>query len=895
MMILYKRMYKKCILFYERKNFMKKAIAIFLAVVLLAGMSVPMTVSGFFFGNEEQPAFRLIVPENWEMETGDSRTVDYVFAGTENHVLTWSVSPEDVAEVDQWGRVTALSVGTAVITAQNSDGLTDSVELNVVLTSTKTENSLRKVDYNLGAVEESDLLQKVVTRYALDDENVPAEVKNAESYADAQTAETKNGVMWEITDYGVLRTDENAENERDIEQRFMGDRYFYSADTTDGKVLAIFSDGENGIWTVMAEGYTHIEMVELNGTDKAAQMSAETQKYVARRGMVSNAYYIDGKWKPEESDNDGLWTSMYGGGELMRYAVLRDDPNATAAEIAEAKYTATRSVEAVLFLTYISMREGTVESYYRAQRNGSVVDPETGKYYTDEALLVGGDYSQNIPYDSPAAKFDDMYSNYMKWGTTSYIQDEDNLAIYNPEFWSNNQLDPDANYAKRTRLLEGFWARTYSFKGENNDFDAYAYWSHNGDGTATGVSTKTYGDGTDFLLHNENYRGLKVNATGEIPERLWNNLIGEGYEIDDIFYKGDTSSDEIIGHLFLYKLAYDILGPEDPELAGLLEETMEKFAQHLVDNSYCMVDGSGQPTTWAKFSRTYMHNGQVLGGAPLNSMVLLCAFKVAAYITGNQKWEDEYRMAALDESYQFAEIMTQQRERYQMAILEYANSVSPILGFILRPLVGTELFNTVHRIIINYSDEEMAMLAFYLLFQLEDDEELLTYYREALDDWWFSIQYSENALWYYIYQLAYPNEVKTDYYGNNLVDTAQWVLSRHPIDLRRYLASNSRRDDVQELDLDDVGIGGTSELSFDPNEYKPLFWESDNQIFKMVGILLGLGKYEWKVAPADERALHKYNGSTYEMDNCHNIYEMEGSTTYTLPYWMGRYHGMLEA
>ena len=57
--------------------------------------------------------------------------------------------------------------------------------------------------------------------------------------------------MWEITDYGVLRTDENAENERDIEQRFMGDRYFYSADTTDGKVLAIFSDGENGIWTVI--------------------------------------------------------------------------------------------------------------------------------------------------------------------------------------------------------------------------------------------------------------------------------------------------------------------------------------------------------------------------------------------------------------------------------------------------------------------------------------------------------------------------------------------------------------------------------------------------------------------------------------------------------------------
>ncbi len=871
---------------------MKRFIAVILTVVLFAGMCLPATASAFFFKKSE-PVLKLIVPENWEMEIGDSRTVDYAIDGTENHVLTWSVEPENIAKVDQWGRVTALESGTAVVTAQNSDGLTDSVELSVVLLSTKTESALRKVDYQLGAIEESDLLQKVVTRYALGDSAVPANVSDESGYANAQTAETKNGVKWEITDYGVLRTDANAANERDVEQRFMGDRYFYSADTTDGKVLAIFSDGENGIWTVMAEGYTHIEMVELNGTDKAAQMSATTQQYVARRGMVSNAFYIDGKWRPEESDNDGLWTSMYGGGELMRYAVLRDDPNATPEEIEAARQTATLSTEAVLFLTYISMREGTVESYYRAQRNGSVTDPETGKYYTDEALLVGGDYSQNIPYDSPAKKFEKMYCDYMLWGKTSYIQKDDHLEVYNMEGWSNNQLDPNADYAKRTRLLEGFWARTYSFKDENSDFDAYAYWSHNGDGTATGVSTKTYGDGTDFLLHNENYRGLEVNATGEIPERLWNDLIGSGYEIEDIFYKGDTSSDEIIGHLFLYKLAYDILGPEDPELAGLLEETMEKFAQHLVDNSYCMVDGSGQPTTWAKFSRTYMHNGQVLGGAPLNSMVLLCAFKVAAYITGNQKWEDEYRMAALDEQYQYAEIMTQQRERYQMAILEYANSVSPILGFILRPLVGTELFNTVHRIIINYSDEEMAMLGFYLLFQLEDDEELLGYYREALEDWWFSIQYSENALWYYIYQLAYPNEVKTDYYGNNLVETAQWVLSRHPIDLRRYLASNSRRDDVQELDLDDVGIGGTSELSFDLTKKVPLFWNSDNNILKLIGMVLALGKLEWAVAPADERSMHKYNGSTYEMDNNHNPFEMEGSTTYTLPYWMGRYHGML--
>lgn len=872
---------------------MKRIIAFLISFALFIGICVPMTAFADD-GTKEGAVLRLIVPENWEMDIGDSRTVDYAIGGTENRILTWSAEPKDIAKVDMWGRVTALKEGEAVITAQTEEGLTDSITLKVVTEATKLENKLQKVDYTLGAVAEGDNLQKVVTRFALGDKNVPEDVADESKYAEAQTATTKDGAVWTIEPYGVLRTYENATHERDKEQRFMGDRYFYSADTGEGLVLAIFPDGENGIWTVMAEGYTHIEMLPINGTEKAEIMNEQTWKYVARRGMVSNAYLIDGEWVPEESDNDGLWTSMYAGGELMRYAVLKNDPNATPEQIEEARKTATLSTEAVLFLTYISMRTGTVEAYNRAQRSGTVVDLETGKYYTSEATLVGGDYSQNIPFESPATMFDKMNADYMLYGKRAYVQNQDeNLKLYNTEGWAD-PLKEEGDYAMRTRLLEGFWARTYSFKEENDDFDSFAYWTHNGDGTATGISTKTYSDGSDFLLHGENYRGLEVDATGKIPERLWNDLIGEGRVIEDIFYKGDTSSDEIIGHLFLYKLAYDILGPEDPELAALIENTMDKFAQHLVDNSYNLVDGSGQPTTWAKFSRTYMHNGQVLGGAPLNTLVLLSAFKVAAYVTGDKKWEDEYRMAALDEQYQYAEVMTQELERYHLSILEFANDVSPILGFIVRPLVGTDIFDTLYRLILNHSDEEMAMLGFYLLFQLEDDEELLGYYREALEDWWFSMSYSENPLWYYIYQLAYPNEEKTDRYGNSLTEIASWSLSRHPIDLIRYLATNDNRDDICELDLDDLGIGGTNELSFDPDKYTPPFWNSDNDILKMIGLVWGLGKYEFSVAAPDERSFHKYNGSTFDISNAHNPGEMEGSTTYSLPYWMGRYHGMLK-
>lgn len=871
---------------------MKKIIALTLSLIMVFSLCMP---AGATFWRDDVIAVRLVVPENWEMNVGDSRSVEAVFDGSvTNRVLSWKAEPAEVASVDKWGRVTALSQGTATVTATLSGGSFSKAELKVTETSTKLEKENKaKHDYALGAEEEGDALQKLVTRYGKDSAEVPAQVKDESKYENAKTAVTADGAKWEITAYGVLRTDENASNERDKKQRFMGDRYFYTNDSEN--VLAIFPDGEKGIWTAMKDGYTHIELKEIDGTDKAAIMSENSQKYVARRGMVSNSYFNGERWVPSESDNDGLWTAMYGAGELMRYAVLRDDPTATAEEIEAARKTAYLSAEAVLFLSYVSMRSGTTEAYVRAQRNGNVTDLDIGKYYTSEALTLGGDYSQNIPGISPADAFRKMNTRYMCFGIRSYIMDEDNLSLYNPSSWSDPSLVTDAEYEKRTRLLDGFIARTYSLKQENNPVDGNVHWVHGGDGTATAVSTKSPDD-NEYLLHGENYRGTVTDASVEIPQRLWDDLIGSGYDLTDVVYKGDTSSDEVIGHLFIYKIAYDILGAEDPEMKELITTTVEKFAQHLVDNSYCLTEATGQPTTWGKYNRAYLHNGQNVGGGALQSAVVLSAFKLAAYMTGDKKWEDEYRMAALDPAYEYAQVMTQYWDRYKMAILEYAASASPIISFILRPFMETEIIKVIYRMIINYSDEEMAMLAFYLLFQMEDDETLLTYYREAINQWWrYSMSMSENPLWYYIYQLAYPNEEKTDYYGNSLVETAAWSLSRHPMDMRKYSATNKNRDDVRELDLEeDCGIDGTRVLSYNPSKGTPWFSSSDNEIIKVIGIVLSGAGLEWTVAAPDERAIHKFNNSTYVLEDHHSPNSMEGSTTYTLPYWMGRYHGMLK-
>lgn len=863
-------------------------------LVLSIGLSVWVGVS--LRGTpEEESKLRLIVPKNWEMNVGDSRTVDYVFDDEiTDRKLTWSVSGG--ATVDKWGRVTATEVGLAKVTATNIDGTKASAVLNVVLSPTMMPIQLRVVDFRAGAQSYGDNLQKMVSRYPEGSTGVPQTILDIEDDTAHKTATTADGAVWTITNYGVLRVDENAANERDREQRFMGDRYFISPDTTDGKVLAIVADGGCGIWTVMQGGYTHIEMVEMTGADKAAIMSDATQNYVSRRGMVSEATYdsVTDTWMPEESDNDGLWTSMYAAGELMRYSVLKKS-GASPAALAQARASAMLSTEAVLLLSNITMRKGTTEAYVRYQPNGRFdyrihngADYHmNARYLSDVALEEGGDYNRNIPSVSPSDAFTRAYELYLDDGTTAYFFAEDYMAPLTPEDWSDPR-EGNATYEKRTRNLEGYIARTYSFKDDSYSRDGYMYWSFNGDGTASGLSTKSP-TSVGYYLNGENMRGLQVDASGEIPARLWNDLLGAGYSVEDIIYKGDTSSDEIIGHLFLYKIAYDILGQEDAELRAIIANTMDRFAQHIVDNGYMMVDGSGQPGTWSKFNRDFFYNSSQLGGAPLTSAVLLNIFKVAAYVTGYQKWENEYRMAALDPAYEYAELMTlYARQTHLLMIMTLDDNVGKELRQLLSKEIdfsfGSPTTEFMVRLFLNYSDEEMMMLAFYLLFQMETDETLLTYYRAALDQWWISMQYSENPLWYYIYQLAYPNATVKDAYGKNLIDTAAWSLSRHPIDLRKYSASNNKRDDIANLTISGYNV----KLSYDIALSGMGFASMDILTALVTGPTLS-----WAVAAPDERSLHKYNGSSYDLNGNYNPNQMEGSTTYTLPYWMGIYHNLL--
>lgn len=868
----------------------KNFISLFMSLMIF----ISSGITGIFPKDE---SLRVVVPENWEMCIGDSRSLECVFSNSvTNRVIEWSVSDNTKASVDNFGRVTALNTGKVTINAK-AGNLTDSVELNVVETPTLMSNKKIKIDYSKEAVAQVDNFQKIVTRFSKDSEEIPDFVKNTTDYTSHQSVTTKDGAKWEITNYGVLRTDENAPTERDREQRFMGDRYFYSSDTTDGKVLAIFGDGENGIWTVMDSGVTHIAMVKMSGDDKAVQMSNDSQENVARHGLVSEAYKSGDSWAPFATDNDGLWTSMYGAGELMRYATLRDDPNATEEEIARAREIAISSSEAILMLHYISMRTGTTDAYVRYNYNGKMPGDSVDRWLSAEALIEGGNYSYLAPEDSPAEAFEKNYASLLYTGSTDKIMNNCLCTVVDPSSWANtrDEANRNVNFAKRPRLVEGFVARTYWIEGEES-FPLYdnIYWQVNEDNTATGISTRSPST-PGYYLNNENLRGVIVDASGEIPERLWNNLVGKDALKSDVIYKGDTSADELVGHAFILKLMYDILADEDPELKALIVDAIDNLAGHLVDNGYMLVDGSGQPTTWANFSRTSFSISSSVPMAPLHAMVVLSIFKTASYITGYEKWENEYRLAALDPAYEYAKVVAQESERMNAAIANViGEAVSPLLSLPLRLLSTTDLYKLVNKVVSNDSDLEMAMLGFYTLFQTETDEELLSYYRKSLDAWWEIASSTENPLWYFIYQLAYPDKTIKDAYGNNILETASWSLSRHPVSTIRYKASNANRDDIAQLDLSALGLDMHDLPTYSlKSKHQPAKIGENPEVMDYVKLILSASGIEWTVAAPDERSHHKYNENPYILEGYYQANMMDGSTTYTLPYWMGRYHGLL--
>ncbi|HOO26149.1 MAG TPA: hypothetical protein PKW24_06015, partial [Clostridiales bacterium] len=532
--------------------------------------------------------------------------------------------------------------------------------------------------------------------------------------------EDEEATLWLGTEKGLWRVKENEPEELDRIQHFRATAYML-----DNEVQAIDGDGDRGVYVLTKTGVSHIAMKYMSAKEKAVFLSEVDMKYVQRRGMLSGARWDEKNkcWKGRESDNDGLWTSLVAMGDICRYGVLKNDPTATREEVARAKEVATRWTEAVLLLAYIPSWKGHVTSFLRYNEPGTNIASE-------EYLLEGREYKINLPETGP----------------TGYVVSE--IGPANPEDWATEGM-PEIVF----KNVEGYIARSYHVNDPENDPVPHS------DGVFFRKKYDPTGKLVSVRLPSDTYKGddipalLTVDSSMEIPDRLKklytsevNPKTGKNWGDDEIIYKCDTSNDELVGHYAVWHLAYDILGPDDPELAEIIKTAVARHAAHIARHDYCHVDAGGQPTSWARMSREYYLDKDYygFGDAPLGLAILLQLFKVAHHITGDKQWEDEYKKLAFEEPYRYADIVGEHFRRYEMMAEELLEK-----GF-----SKEELFDKVVKI-MNYSDVRMAAVAFYTLLQLEDDPVLVEKYRAGVDSWWELEKYSRDIEWMLIYQLAH--------------------------------------------------------------------------------------------------------------------------------------------
>ena len=850
-----------------------------------------------------------------EMVLGDSRTVEVLFFSDNNDLtdpgyktvtekgVEWTTKPEGIVSIDKYGRLETLKNGTVDITAKSTANpkLSDTKTINVVDNATIDDKPKKSIVHFKGEPAETvNNLQKIVERYDLVDldtnADVPATIKEAIKNP-VNSGEVKQGdVVWDIVNFAdgsdgkyVVRTDTlKTDSDRDKVQYFIGERYLPGNGQSPEM---IFDDGNNGIWVVgdleQNPQITHIKMLDINYLDKAVMMSDNTHKYVSRMGMTSDVRLDGDKWITRVCDNDGLWTSMFDAGELMRYAVLRDE-DAPVDEIAAARESALKSLKALLLIANISGRDEVVDARIRYLDNVRI---GPGNYYPGPYLKKGADLAVDNYSGSPADAIGFMGEDAGKIIDGTYYGGEFKYSLgpQNPEDWTE-----DGEPATTKRNLKGFLARSF-YIPEIESPGSGIYFQRNADDDG---GQKVIKEASRLYDYEDDELPIIQVGNQPIPEILMDVLFVDGkqYQAEDVAYKGDTSTDEFIGHLFAYKVAYDVLNDNDPEektLKDLTVETVTNFAQHFINNGYGMVDATGQGTSWGKTTRNYLNSDYTVEDRSLNSLVILCTFKLAYYMTDEIKWQDEYLLLAESEDFRYADLASTYWDQWMWMVEN--NDLDPEENLYRLNSVDnpSDIEKTRHAAqYLNYSDEEMAMLAYYILFQIEEDEELLAKYRAGLEDWWQSVSFSENPLWYYIYQLAYPDERKTDAFGNDVIETASWALNRHPVDTRSWQAFiDGSRPDVlvdNEISIDPDIVIGTRTSKTDMEN-------ADNPTNKLIFPEYNPENiYQIKVLPQDERSYHRYNRSSFTNNSRSRPTNMEASTTYSLPYWMGRYHNMIK-
>ncbi|MBK7106948.1 MAG: hypothetical protein IPH62_16875 [Ignavibacteriae bacterium] len=380
---------------------------------------------------------------------------------------------------------------------------------------------------------------------------------------------------------------------------------------------------------------------------------------------------------------------------------------------------------------------------------------------------------------------------------------------------------------------------------------------------------------------NEQYNH-EYNITKQQEDPFWKDILPRFPKSKDgkYLWKCDTSSDELTGHYFFYAIYYDLVA-EIKEEKEQVKDVVAAITDHLIRNGFKLVDHDGMPTRWGNFSPEYFNSIWGWDQKGLNSMMMLSFLNVAYHVTQDSKYLVTAKML---------------RDNYHYHI----SAMQSKMFFPPEDVVPW--------------DNNLCLMSMYGLLNYEKDPELILMYRESLENSWLNVSKQKSAFWnslYYamakkfndlvdsgIYKTgkifpeagSYSEYTSTRFYmeefsSNDIIET----LQRLPLDLIGYHIDNRHRLDIQ-FDLTPGQIVNEGWRPIDPIRTENVF-----EYAKEHNLKVGWSAVDGKALPIDERCHVRLDRDGFVLDsNEGNGYTENEGTIYLLPYYMARYHKLID-
>ncbi len=239
---------------------------------------------------------------------------------------------------------------------------------------------------------------------------------------------------------------------------------------------------------------------------------------------------------------------------------------------------------------------------------------------------------------------------------------------------------------------------------------------------------------------------------------------------DEWDWKSTTSSDEAIGHIFVFAVLAEVVN--DKAIQEKSVALIDTLMQHVVDNDMYLVDWDGKPTLWGKWNPEYVNSHPInVGDRKINSSNIIAMLQTAYHFTKKEVYKD--KAFELMDKYGYLENLMRPMKEIGKAPAD-ANDWSKMLS------EGW-----------NHSDDEMYFLGYWGLYRYAFNDTLKAKYKEAIIDHWEIERPEKEGAWNIFTALTGTKDFD--------LNEAVWYLKEYPLDMITWTIQNSERKDIEKI------------------------------------------------------------------------------------------------